>query len=171
MGAVLDVARRYLAAGLSVIPVRPDGSKAPAFPGWREFARRPPTDIEVRKWYTASYYGIGVVCGPASGNLIVLDFEADDAYRRWRSLLSPELSALLVSCPVVVTPRGGRHVWVRLRDPRPGGVFARRPDKTTLIEIRGEGHQVVAPGSPAACHPSGREYVFESAGWLGAWDA
>ena len=29
-----------------------------------------------------------------------------------------------------------------------------------------EGHQVLAPGCPADCHPSKSTYVFESPGWL-----
>ena len=36
--APLDHARRYAAVGLSVIPVKCDGTKSPAFAGWREYA-------------------------------------------------------------------------------------------------------------------------------------
>lgn len=166
----LEAARRYVAAGLSVIPVRPDGSKAPAHPGWRAFARRRPLDLELRRWFAGGHYGVGIPCGPASGNLIVLDFETDAAYRRWREVIDPAALARLADCPVVVTPSGGRHVWVRTAGAAPAGsVYARRADRRTLIEVRGDGHQVLAPGCPPACHPTGREYVFESTGWLGAW--
>jgi putative DNA primase/helicase len=163
----LEAAQAYVANGLSVIPVRPDGSKAPAFPGWRAFAYRQPYDLELRRWFAVPFYGVGVVCGPASGNLVVYDFESQDVWSKWveRAAGTP-LAGLLKTCPVVVTPSGGRHVWVRLAAPAPGKVLARTPAGKTLIEIRGEGHQVLAPGCPGRCHPSGKCYCFESAGWL-----
>src|SRR5262245_3773417 len=48
----LTAARHYVATGLSVIPVRLDGSKTPAFAGWREYADRQPTDSELRRWFS-----------------------------------------------------------------------------------------------------------------------
>ena len=51
-------------------------------------------------------------------------------------------------------------------EPEPGRVLARDRDGGVLIEIRGEGHQVVAPGSPSKCHPLNVPYRFERAGWL-----
>ena len=76
MATVLEWARRYVGSGLSVIPVRADGSKAPALPEWRQFTDRRATDAELVEWFGGEKdYGIGVVPGPASGNLAVLDFE------------------------------------------------------------------------------------------------
>jgi hypothetical protein len=167
---VLDYARKYVAAGLSVIPVRADGSKAPKVAGWREFSNRLPTDAELVAWFGGpDPVGIGVVPGPASGNLVVLDFECKGgmpAYAEWRASLSPELAEALAECPVVRTPSGGRHVWVRLAAPCGGGRLARYSKGTTKIEVRGEGHQVLAPGCPPQCHKSGLTYEFENAGWL-----
>lgn len=170
-GDVLGVARHYVAAGLSVIPVRADGSKAPKNGGWREFADRLPTEAELGVWFGGDRFkvGIGVVPGTASGNLVVLDFECkggQSAYAEWLRDLDTRLAAYLVSCPIIRTPSGGRHVWVRLPDPVPGGKLARYANGTTKVEVRGVGHQVLAPGCPAECHASKKTYEFESMGWL-----
>lgn len=167
MNLLLDTAAGYVAAGLSVIPVRADGSKAPALPGWRVYSKRLPTDDELLAWFPrGASAGVGVPCGPASGNLAVLDFESGPVWDRWRGMLPADLAPHLAECPMVRTPSGGVHIWVRLPDPVPGTVLARFRDKGVAIEVRGEGHQVLAPGCPASCHPSGRTYEFEERGWL-----
>lgn len=174
MVTVLEWARRYVAAGLSVIPVRADGSKAPAFQDWRQYTDRRPTDDELVKWFDAGReFGIGVVPGPASGNLAVLDFEVRDgvnAYDVWRAEITPKQAELLARCPVIVTPSGGRHVWVRGSVPHKGTVLARNAAGMVLIEVRGTGQQVLAPGCPPACHKSGKPYAFEAHGWLPTWN-
>ncbi len=167
-GPRLDVARFYVRRGLSVIPIKTDGTKAPKLTGWREFSKRRPTDEELAVWF-AGPAGIGVVPGPASGNLVVLDFESKlgrPAFPEWIARLSPALTALVPTFPIVRTPSGGRHVWVRLPDAEAGGRVCRYADGSTKIEVRGEGHQILAPGCPPECHPSGSPYVFESLGWL-----
>lgn len=165
---VIDWARWYISHGLSVIPVRADGSKAPAVAGWRVYSDRLPADGEVAGWFPdGTRYGLGVVPGAASGNLVVLDFECRDghpAYAEWAGKRADGLD--LAGCPVVRTPSGGRHVWVRLPAPLAGGVLARYADGRVKVEIRGAGHQVLAPGCPAGCHRSGDRYRFESPGWL-----
>lgn len=168
-GSVLDWARRYVAAGLSVIPVRRGGTKAPAFAGWREFSGRRPTADELAKWFSTDKYGIGIPGGPASGNLAVIDFETKDGldgYAAWVARADPRLRAMVAGCPLVRTPTGGRHLYIRLSEPAPGGVLARTAAGLTLIEVRGNGNFVVAPGSPADCHKSGQPYTFENRGWL-----
>jgi len=75
-GNTLAVAKSYIALGLSIIPVKADGSKTPAEHGWREFTTRLPTDTELQGWFgTQGHCGIGIPGGPASGNLVVLDFK------------------------------------------------------------------------------------------------
>jgi hypothetical protein len=165
----LSAARWYVGNGLSVIPVRADGSKQPEFVGWRQFSDRVASDDELVAWFGgARTFGVGVVPGPASGNLVVLDFECKGscAFAEWLTGLDRTLAAHLTACPIVRTPTGGRHVWVRLPDSQPGTVLARYASKKTKVEIRGRGHQVLAPGCPRECHPSGELYTFESEGWL-----
>lgn len=167
MNDTLRAARGYLSAGLSVIPVRADGTKAPVERDWTRFSTRRPTDSELFGWFRNGLaYGIGIPGGRASGNLAVLDFETGEAFDRWRATIPTETVDLLALCPVVRTPSGGVHVWTRLPDPVPGTVLARRADKRTLIEVRGEGHQVLAPGCPLQCHKTGRPYAFIGRGWL-----
>jgi hypothetical protein len=178
--AVLETARGYVAAGLSVIRVRANGTKAPLDTDWREYATRRATDAELAAWFHPDIVcGIGIAGGPASGNLAVLDFETWWAYTAWLRSLPPALEALTRRCPLVQCPRGGAHLYARMTDPVPGTVLARhvpdpldvdertgRPKVKTLIEVRGDGMQVVAPGSPPQCHPLHREYEFIRRGWL-----
>src|SRR4051794_19569261 len=60
----LDAALAYRELGLSTIPVKTDGSKAPAISGWREYAERQPTVEELYVWHAdPTRYGIGVTGG------------------------------------------------------------------------------------------------------------
>jgi hypothetical protein len=165
---VLSSARAYLDAGLSVIPVRTDGSKAPRFRHWREFSGRRPTAPELSGWFAAARagVGVGVTGGPASGNLVVLDFEEWGVFARWGGVLAAGERDRLARCPVVRTPAGGAHVYCRLAESLPGAKYAKDADGECLIETRGDGQFVVAPGSPDSCHPSGRPYQLLRPGWL-----
>ena len=167
----LRYARRYLKAGLSVIPIKADGSKEPAFSGWRTYSNRQPTHEEIESWWPPdATTGIGVVPGPASLNLVVLDFETEQAFKDWMELVDDGHAGAIDGCPVIRTPSGARHVWVRLAMPAlpaPGTVLARDEDGSLLVEVRGYGHQVLAPGCPPECHPARKRYTFESYGWLG----
>jgi putative DNA primase/helicase len=162
-----DAACFLLARGLSPIPIRTDGSKAPLIDGWREFSDRLATAQELRHWFRVpGRAGVGVTGGPASGNLVVFDFERWDVFTRWGALLTAEEREHLARCPVVATPKGGAHVYCRLLEPVKGAKYARDAAGVCLIETRGEGHYVLAPGSPACCHPNGRRYSLLRAGWL-----
>lgn len=173
MLSVLDWARRYVGAGLSVIPVRSDGSKAPAQKNWRTFTDRLPTAEELIEWFGGEHdFGLGVVPGPASGNLAVLDFEVrhgGSAFEEWLRTTPREVYAHISDCPIIITPSGGRHVWIRNAEPRKGTVLARDAAGLVKIEIRGTGQQVLAPGCPVKCHSSGKPYTFEQHGWLPKW--
>jgi hypothetical protein len=170
----LASAKAYLGAGLSVIPVRADGTKAPVHPGWRQYAERPPTPHELWEWWgpdAPARHGIGIPGGPASGNLAVLDFETEGAYARWLAAIPGDTHDFLDDSPLVRAPRGGAHLYCRLPEPFAGLVLARVPDPETgrprtLVEVRGNGHQVVAPGGPLSVHPTGRPYRWERKGWL-----
>lgn len=170
-GDVLGVARAYVQAGLSVIPVRADGSKAPAEAGWRAYSGRLALDPELEAWFAGpGPVGVGVVPGAASGNLAILDLEhkgSESVFEQWAGRLPAAVRRRLLDCPIVSTPSGGRHVWVRLPEPQDGCRLARYAGGQTKIEVRGDGHQVLAPGCPAVCHASRRLYEFVNWGWLG----
>lgn len=162
----LAAALAYVAAGLSVIPIRPDGSKAPRFKDWREFSDRRPTTAELYRRFTRGDSGVAVTAGPASGHLVVFDFEAWHAFTRWGAFLDDRDCGLLARCPVVRTPSGGAHVYLRLTESVRGSKYAKGAAGKCLIETRGNGHCAVAPGSPPECHPTGRPYRFLRRGWL-----
>lgn len=60
--SVLGAARAYAAAGLSVVPVPPDGSKRPCVP-WRRYQHRPPADAQLVAWFGPGRNGAAVLCG------------------------------------------------------------------------------------------------------------
>lgn len=171
MDSVLEHARRYVAAGLSVIPVRADGSKAPALKAGEveQYRERYPTDAELVEWFGGNRaVGLAVVCGKISGNLAVMDFETDEVWNRWLNrVIGTPFERLVSVCPLVRTPNGGRHLYCRIAESWvAGGGLAWKADRKVSVEIRGQGHYVVAPGSPMACHATNRPYTFVSEGWL-----
>ena len=165
---ILEIAEGYVRQGLSVIPIKADGSKSPLVGGWRQFSCQLPDSPTLLKWFGGeTVVGVGIVPGPASGNLVVLDFEHDgvtSAYHEWLGRLPAELRELTSILPTVITPSGGRHVYVRLPAPQPGTKIARYVSGKTKVEIRGEGHQVLAPGCPPECHRDRRLYQWEITG-------
>lgn len=161
MNDALRHALAYARAGFSVIPIAGDGSKRPAIE-WKEFQGRQASQPEILRWYTGSNYGVGIVCGAVSGGLEVLDFDSAAVWEAYQQALADNMRDKALSLPRVRTPSGGVHVYYRCRAVVEGNrKLARDAAGKTLIETRGEGGQVVAPGSPACCHPSGRLYVWE----------
>ncbi|HMV48868.1 MAG TPA: DUF3987 domain-containing protein, partial [Blastocatellia bacterium] len=181
---VSDIAQRYVAGGLCVIPIRADGSKRPALDTWKEFQQRQPNADELRHWFgRPQRIGLGVVCGQVSGNLEVIDIddaEIADAFLKALKEYEPGLAADLVS---VKTPRDGAHIVYRceriegnqhlaLREIELGDISDeeakelkayRRADgqwckKKALIETRGEGGYFIAAGSHIDCHPLKKPY-------------
>lgn len=147
----------------SVIPVARD--KKPAL-SWARFMLERADVPLVDSWYTShTSHGIGIVCGHVSDNLLVLDVESEEA---WVNLLqtiaqtSQELLELILSSSLSVTPSGGRHLLMHCDHPAPAGtVLARDSAGDVLIETRGQGHYIVAPGSPVHVHPLGIAYRWD----------
>jgi hypothetical protein len=159
----LEWALHYRSHGLSIIPIRPDGSKAPALDAWQELQRRPPTDAEVREWF-GNGCGIAVVCGTVSRNLEVLDFDSPEVWERWRQAVTQVNPQALADLPLVRTPSGGRHLYLFREVAGPCRKVAKdRTGKKTLVEVKGEGGYVLMPGCPPACHPQGALYEWEQA--------
>jgi len=159
-----SAAEKYRALGLSVIAIAPNGSKGPAkeVGAWGTLMREPaPLDL-IACWYPeGSHNGVAIVGGIVSGELSILDFETGDAYTKFRRECADEgLIFALDECPVVITPNGGRHVYCF-------GVsekctkLARTEAGKTLIEIKGQGGYVLAPGCTSECHPTGLLYQWE----------
>ena len=148
----------YASAGVSLVPVKTDGSKAPAVP-WKQFQRQPADSETVQKWIDRGH-GIGLIGGTVSGNLEVLDFEAGADIRAFADRLDQAAPGLRERLSLLVgTPTGGYHIIYRSSAPVEGNQkLACKSSGDVLIETRGEGGYVIAPGSPAGCHPSGTAY-------------
>jgi hypothetical protein len=182
----LDAALAYLRAGLSLIPIKRDGSKAPegqllpkemdpdtgrGAASWNPFKERLPTEAEARRWFGGPRPpGIAVLGGKVSGGLELSDFdrEAETIFPQWRELVESEAPGLLARLCVVRTPRPGYHVRYRCTEvPIPGNMdLAIDPvvkgKERKLIETRGEGGYGLAPGSPAECHELNATYEHVS---------
>jgi hypothetical protein len=170
------VALAYLQAGLSLIPVATDGTKAPAWSllpkawddrqgreqaTWKPYQTQPPTPEEVQAW-CSQRVGLGIIAGRVSGNLEVLDFDAHELFAPWYDMVEEFAPGLVQRLPLVKTPSNGRHVYYRCKTISGNQKLAQRLEADgkvkTLIETRGEGGYVIAPISPAACHPLKKPY-------------
>jgi hypothetical protein len=167
---VLEAARHAYQAGLTILPTRSDGSKAPAVATWAQFKDREPTPEEYRAMHFDQAEGLGVVAGQG---VECWDFDDNDVYQRFVEAASVEGLAVVVDRIRAgyedATPRGGRRWIVRL----PAGVawkdetLAGRPQPNgkgvdVLIEL--PTFAVVAP-SNGRTHPSGKPYERLSGGF------
>ena len=108
MTSLTDYAMRLAAAGVSVIPVLCNGSKAAAV-RWAPFQRRIASAHEIREMFTGDV-GIAAIGGEVSGGLEALDIEAGAPAGEWEQLVRKTGGdAVLGRLVVVATPSGGRH--------------------------------------------------------------
>jgi putative DNA primase/helicase len=163
----LWAAKAYAQAGLSVLPIRADGSKAPAIGHWKEYQQRLATAAEIERWFGNGHpVGIAVISGAVSGGLELIDFdaEAETIYPAWRELVGAEAAGLCDRLSVAKTPKG-YHVRYRCTAQISGNTkLAMTADKlvNVLIETRGEGGYGLAPGCPLTCHASGLPYIHHA---------
>lgn len=166
MTNAMDSAIRYAAAGLSVLPILADESKAPAVSEWRELQWRRASEEEIRSWYASGRpLGVAILGGAISGNLLVFDFDLPGYFDEWAEAVRSVDPDVLGTLPIIKTPTGyGRHVYLRTEKAIPGAKLAK--DEATngkspwevAIETRGEGQYVLAPGSPPECHEARATY-------------
>ena len=159
----LAAAQSYLAAGFSLIPIKADGSKAPALAQWKAFQQARPGESQLEGWFgDGTRYGIGLIHGAVSGHSEALDFDQPGLYPRFAGLCHQQgWGDLLDRLTLLETPSGGHHLLYRCTEPVGGNAkLAETADRKTLIETRGEGGYTLAPASPLACHPAGTPYLF-----------
>jgi len=145
-----EAARRYLARGWSVLPLR-ERDKRPLV-SWEHLQSEPPTEHELAEWFRRwPDANVGIVTGEIS-NLVVLDIDpkhgGDTTLERLERRFRP-LSATVEA----VTGGGGRHLYFA----HPGGLTRNRAGLAQGIDLRGDGGYAVAPPS---IHPSGRPYEW-----------
>jgi len=151
----LQQAKAYLASGLSLVPISAR-SKSPAVP-WKAYQQRAPTEKEIAEWLKC-YPGLGIVCGPVSGSLEVLDLEAAAPLSEFHELVEKRSPGLLSRLPRVQTPSNGRHIAYRCEVIEGNQKLAGDVDGKTWIETRGIGGQVLSPLCLPETHPSGKAY-------------
>jgi hypothetical protein len=145
-----DAVSAYYDVGFSVIPLV---GKRPALSSWLEYTERRANLLELRQWFkrTDCPFNIGIICGEASGGLVVVDLDTPDDARWW--LTEHPASPLMVH-----TGRGGgMHVYYRSGGQQLGNrskLFSRS------IDLRSEHGYVVAPPS---VHPeTGKTYSWSA---------
>lgn len=159
---VREFARRYVQAGLSVVPIKTDGSKAPPPISWKLWQRRRPSPYEIGQFFRNDV-GVAILGGAVSGQLEILDFDRASLVDPWIGIVEEKAPGLVARLPRIRTPKGGSHFFYRCdliegneklaQEPPAIDQATGEPVPNTLIETRGEGGYVVAPGSPPECHP------------------
>lgn len=162
---VYQAAIAALQVGISVIPIRADGTKSPAV-SWKRYQHERPALPDIRRWFGGTSYGMAFITGQVSGGLELLDFDTREIYEEWAKRLHAEGLAFLLER----IERGyqeespeGMHLWYRCPSREGNQKLARKavPESeqvTSLIETRGEGgYGIVAPSS-GTVHPSGKPY-------------
>lgn len=177
LAAALDLAER----GLHVFPLKP-GDKRPALHAdWESRATTDPARIE-RCW-SAGAFNIGVACGPSGLLVVDLDtrkpetkppaapFDApgvNDGADALAVLAEAHAEPFPCETYTVATGRGGMHLYFR----QPPGAAPLRNTAGRLgwlIDTRGAGGYVVAPGSIVNGNPYRTLHTAEPAalpGWL-----
>ena len=176
----------YARAGLSCIPIRNDGSKAPAIGTWRQYQQRIASEQETTQW-EVTHQGVAIIGGEVCGNLEIIDLDVPALVRSYLDAIKEQDVGLFEKLCLVRTPRRnesgqtGCHVLYRtsskvtgntklaMTEPEPefgdDGEPVLNPvthqqnmKPRCLIETRGEGGYVVTVGSARECHSTGNLY-------------
>lgn len=176
----------YRSAGLSCIPVKGDGSKAPAVSSWKQYTKRLPSEALVKRW-TEKAAGIGIIGGAVSGNLEILDIDEPELTAPFTEAIGLQAPELYPKLTRIRTPRrnwrgkSGGHLIYRcetsvdgnlklaMSAPEPevdadGGPVVNpktgRQNKKPRVQLetRGEGGYALAVGCAPSCHPTGNLY-------------
>lgn len=144
----IEVAKRYLALGLAVLPAS-KAEKRPLVGAWKTYRKRPPTTAELESWFAQIPDALCLVTGGVSGNLECIDFDHHaELYDRWKSRLDP---AVLNSLVIERTQSSGIHAFYRCEEAVEGNMKLARGIRdgksATLIETRGEGGIVLCAPS------------------------
>jgi Bifunctional DNA primase/polymerase, N-terminal len=150
-----------LDAGLSIIPMRPDGSKAPTVK-WERYQHERSSPTDVLRWFASMRSGIGIVGGMISGGLEILDFDDAEVFEPWQNLVNQVYEGVTQQMPIVQTPTGGFHVYYQANRIQGNQKLARRHETgkpvDVRIETRGEGGYVLSPYCHPDCHPTRQRY-------------
>jgi energy-coupling factor transporter ATP-binding protein EcfA2 len=143
MCEIKKIAKKYIEAGFSVIPIA-KGEKRPSI-DWKEYQTRHATDKELDEWFTDNKMNIGIVTGKISG-ITVVDIDAKSGGLETLKTLGLPITW------TVKTGGGGWHYYYKYNEKvgQTAGIYQG-------IDIRNDGGQVVAPPSQ---HASGNRYEW-----------
>jgi hypothetical protein len=149
---IWEAARRYLAAGFSVIPCK---YKKPRVESWQKYTVERASLRDINRWFEDWEAGqsMGLVLGQISHNVVVVDLDGMAAAR----LFKARFPHLLETRIVMSGSRTGFHLYFR-PDELPTNMNVRVED-VGGFEIRGNGQYVIAPPSP---HVSGFSYTIRN---------
>jgi hypothetical protein len=155
-----------LQAGLSTIPPRTDGSKAP-IAEWKQYQSRLPSESEIASWYRNGQTGVGLITGAVSGNLECLDFDDREAWQEFKR--AAQAAGLVSLLGKVASGYGeqsphGYHLLYRCEEISGNTKLTQGADKKTLIETRGEGGFIIVAPSSGKVNSAG-DYVLKAGGF------
>jgi len=150
MSNIIQKAKEYSKAGLSIIPTTTD--KRPALKEWTSYQSNIMTAEEIDRLFTGAG-GIGIVCGNVSGGLEVIDVDTKNdttgtLWEEFRRLLEDNLPETFKELIIARTKSGGYHIYYRCDTIETNKQLAKKQNKEVLIETRGERGYVMAPPSP-----------------------
>ena len=136
--SVLEIALLWNKLGIATIPILAM-SKEPALPSWHEYTKRLPTERELKAWFCVSY-NLGIVCGPVSHDLVVVDVDDPTLCNAWETLAEMDTYH--------VQSARGWHYYLYVEDEV-------RCWKGEGVDVKAAGGYVLAPPS---IHPTGHQY-------------
>lgn len=145
---VVEAAKQYHQLGFSIIPLK-KGTKIPVtFWKNQQMYKIPKTRIDA----DFKGNGIGVITGPVSGNLLVIDCDTKEAFDKYRDIAEKHNFAKWL----VETNRGG-HIWLLYEGGKIMNYTVRQ--ESDSVEFWAESnHYVVAP--PSVNGDTGQVYTW-----------
>lgn len=127
-----NILRTLHQQGISAIPLN---GKRPSFSiKWKQYQHTLPSSATIDQWTRQPCNSYGIICGRASGGIVVIDFDCPDLYQRFVKKF-PHLAQTYT-----VKTRRGYHVYLQSQVPIPSRQFKN-------VDIKGEGGYVVGSGS------------------------
>lgn len=143
---MLAEAHAYLDRGISILPLQPGDKRS--YGRWKMFQQSRMGHDTATSWWNGKLSpmpGLGVITGPISGNLAVLDIEPEHVAFARDAVDLPDTA-------MTITARGGLHVYCH-GEARCGKLVF---DGRRIGDVRGVGGYVVAPPT----HTAHGDYVW-----------
>lgn len=138
-------AKELIKQGVSVIPVREDGSKLPGIK-WKEFQERLMTDEEVENYFF--YCGGVIAITGAVSRLFCIDFDLDKQSEDddfWKAFMNRVPKHMKERMLINQTRSGGYHVWLRTQYEDKSRKLTHRP--LTMYELFERYHKLIENGA------------------------